>query len=66
MSVSIDAVAKVNDVPVYYVKCENCWYNKGTIVGDCINCSFWKNNDFSINKNAFCSFWEDKKDGEAQ
>lgn len=64
MSVSRDVIANVNGVPVDYVKCENCYHNKGAIVGNVIDCSFWKNNDFSISKNDFCSFWADKKGGE--
>ena len=43
----------------FYLKCENCYYNAGPIVGDVINCLFWKNNDFSISKNHFCLFWAD-------
>ena len=61
MSVSRDIIANVNNVPIDYVKCENCYYNKGIIVGNVINCSFWENNDFGIGKNDFCSFWADKK-----
>ena len=61
MSVSRDVIARVDNVPVDYVKCENCYYNAGPIVGDVINCLFWKNNDFSISKNHFCSFWSDMR-----
>lgn len=61
MSVSRDVIANVNKVSVDYVKCENCYHNYGVIVGDVINCSFWKNNDFSISKNHFCSFWADMR-----
>lgn len=64
MSVSRDVIANVNKVPIDYAKCENCCYNKGTIVGNVIDCLFWKNNDFSISKNDFCSFWTDIKKGE--
>lgn len=63
MSVSKEVIANVNNVYADYVKCENCFHNKGTIVGDVINCSLWKNNDFSIGKNDFCSFWADKGGG---
>ena len=63
MSASRDVIARVNNVPIDYVKCENCYYNKGIIVGDVIDCSFWKTNDFSIGKNDFCSFWADVKGG---
>ena len=65
MSVSKEVIANVNNVYADYVKCENCYHNKGTIVGDVINCSLWNNNDFSIGKNDFCSFWADKK-GDAE
>ena len=61
MSVSRDVIANVNDVHIDYVKCENCYHYKGAIVGNVINCSFWKNNDFSISKNDFCSFWADMR-----
>ena len=61
MSVSRDVIANVNNVPIDYVKCENCCYNDGTVIGDVINCSFWKNIDFSIGKNHFCSFWADSQ-----
>lgn len=61
MSVSRDVIAKVNDVPIDYVKCENCYHNHGVIVGNAINCSFWENYGFSISKNDFCSFWVDKR-----
>lgn len=61
MSVSRDVIANVNNVPIDYAKCENCYHNKGIIVGDVIDCSFWKTNDFSISKDGFCSFWTDKR-----
>jgi hypothetical protein len=61
MSVNKEVIANVNDVPVDYVKCENCCHNKGIIVGNVINCSFWNNNDFSISKNDFCSFWVERE-----
>ena len=63
MSVGKDVIANVNNVPIDYAKCENCWYNDGIIVGNVINCSFWENKDFSISKNDFCSFWADMKGG---
>lgn len=61
MSVDRDVISRVNNVSIDYVKCKNCYHNKGIIVGDVIDCSFWKNNDFSISKNDFCSFWADMK-----
>lgn len=63
MSASKEVIAKVNEVPIDYVKCENCYHNKGIIVGNVIDCSFWNNNNFSIKKNDFCSFWADNKGG---
>ena len=63
MSVGKDVIANVNNVPMNYVRCENCYYNEGVIVCNVINCSFWENNDFSISKNDFCSFWADMKGG---
>ena len=61
MSVSRDVIANVNDVLIDYVKRENCYHNAGIVVGDVINCLLWKNNDFSISKNHFCSFWADMR-----
>lgn len=63
MSVNRDVIANVNNVPIDYVKCENCYYNKGVIVGNVIDCSVWMNSGFSISKDKFCSFWADKKGG---
>lgn len=64
MSVSQDVIAKVNNVDADYVKCENCCHNEGTIVGNVIYCSFWKNNGFSIGKNDYCLYWTDMREAD--